>query len=56
MNSVLTALLWLGYLVLMVALKVVGGAGFLPVFGVAVVWTLIIAGLRKILVPKPTDR
>jgi|JI10StandDraft_1071094.scaffolds.fasta_scaffold2382840_1 hypothetical protein len=53
MNLLLTILLWLGYLALVILFKFAGSVGFLPAFGLALVWTLIIEGLRKLLVGKP---
>ena len=56
-NMLFTGLLWLGYLVLMFVLNAPDvNIGFLPVLAVAGVWTLIIEGLRKLLVRKPKSR
>lgn len=56
MNMILTGLLWLGYFVLMIAISLPGVTlGFLPLFVIALVWTLIIEGLRKMLVRTPKD-
>jgi len=57
MNMLLTGLLWLGYIALIFALNIPGvNVGFLPVLAVAGVWTLIVEGLRKLLVRKPVNR
>lgn len=57
MSAFLTIILWIGYLVLMFALGLPGvNIGFLPVLGIAVVWTIIIEGLRALLVRKPENR
>ena len=54
MNMILTGLLWLGYLALITVLNVPGvHVGALPVLAVAGLWTLIVEGLRKLLVRKP---
>ena len=49
MGSVLTILLWAGYLGLFALLALPGvSLGFFPVLGLALVWTVVIEGMRKL--------